>query len=75
MDAKEKELRTRHEEIYSEWHKWRQEEFKKIREPYNRDVLPLVNAYKAQYKDYCERVNAKHEEMLGELVAKLDEYN
>ena len=73
MNAEEKALRNKHEVIYLQWHKWRQEEFAKIREPYNRDVLPLVKAYKAQYADYCERVDAKHEEMLGAICAEIDE--
>ena len=75
MSPEEKALRDAHSVIYKEWGAWRKAEFHKIREPYNRDVLPLIKAYKVQYKEYCDRVAAKHEEMLGELVAELEQYN
>lgn len=49
-----------------EYYKFKYVEFRKIREPYNRDVLPLVRVYKSQYKEYLDRCNAKYYELFPE---------
>jgi hypothetical protein len=49
-----------------EYYRFKQAEFRKIRQPYNKDVLPLIKAYKSQYKDYLERCNAKYYELFPE---------
>ena len=49
-----------------EYYKFKHVEFRKIREPYNRDVLPLVRAYKREYKKYLDRCNAKYYELFPE---------
>jgi hypothetical protein len=73
MDDEEIALREKYQLIYSEYCKWEKEEFRKIRDPYNRDVLPLVKAYKEQYKDFRERVKARYKEVLEPIYAEIDE--
>ena len=49
-----------------EYNEFKRVEFRKIREPYNKDVLPLIRAYKSQYKEYLDRCNAKYYELFPE---------
>ena len=49
-----------------EYYEFKRVEFRKIREPYNKDVLPLIRAYKSQYKEYLDRCNAKYYELFPE---------
>jgi hypothetical protein len=49
-----------------EYYEFKHVEFRKIRDPYNRDVLPLIKAYKSQYKEYLDKCNAKYYELFPE---------
>lgn len=53
-------------EEMNQYYKFKRVEFKKIRDPYNKDVLPLIRAYKSQYKEYLDKCNAKYFELFPE---------
>ena len=53
-------------EEMKQYYEFKRVEFKKIRDPYNKDVLPLIRAYKSQYKEYLDKCNAKYFELFPE---------
>lgn len=53
-------------EEMNQYYEFKRVEFKKIRDPYNKDVLPLIKAYKSQYKKYLDKCNAKYFELFPE---------
>ena len=53
-------------EEMNQYYEFKRVEFKKIRDPYNKDVLPLIRAYKSQYKEYLDKCNAKYFELFPE---------
>ncbi len=50
-------------EEMNQYYEFKRVEFKKIRDPYNKDVLPLIRAYKRQYKEYLDKCNGKYYEL------------